>query len=255
MSIGSKALGVARRIEHKVGRYAFYRTSFECPICGYEGPFATDWALTGRRPNAQCPSCWCSERHRTQALVMEELAKRHDFSEMSILHIAPERFNRDRFREMFGTYVTADIEGDDTDMYLDLTDTDLPDESYDVIYASHVFEHIPDDIAAAKTVARLLRPGGFAVLPVPIVCERTVEFPGLVAVDTEYGHVRAPGPDYFDRFADLFDIEVFTSPDLDQRFQVWVYENRTRYPTSWAPYRTPSPGRRHIDIVPVLNRR
>jgi hypothetical protein len=88
---------------------------------------------------------------------------------------------------------------------------------------------------------------------VPIVCQTTIEFPHVV--DTEYGHVRAPGPDYFDRFAELFDIETFTSEDLDDHYQVWVYENRSRYPTKWAPYRTPSPGKRHVDIVPVFTKR
>lgn len=204
----------------------------------------------GRRAHAQCPQCWGSERHRCQALVMDQLAERYDFSTMSILHVSPEEHLAQRFRREFGNYVSADLGGRGVDLDLDLTDCDLPSASFDVVYASHVFEHIPDDRAAAETVRRLLRPGGFAVLPVPIVVEATVEFPGQV--DTEYGHVRAPGPDYFERFADLFEIEYFTSPELDQSAQPWVYENRSRYPTRWAPYRTPTPGRRHIDIVPVL---
>jgi len=254
MSLATKGVGAVRRVEQKVAPLAGYRHHYTCPICGYEGPFASDIALTGRRPNAQCPNCWCSERHRTQALVMDRLAERYDFGSMSMLHIAPESFLEDRFRERFGRFVTADLTIKyGVDMAVDLTDTDLPDESFDVVYASHVFEHIPDDMAAARTVHRLLTPDGFAVLPVPIVCTATVEFPH--AVDTEYGHVRAPGPDYFDRFSDLFDIERFTSEELDDTYQVWVYENRTRYPTKWSPYRTPSSGKRHIDIVPVFTKK
>jgi hypothetical protein len=254
MSIGTKAVGVARRIEQKTARHARYRHTYTCPVCGYVGPFASDIALTGRRPNAQCPNCWCSERHRTQSQVMDILGKRYDFSTMSILHLSPEEFFIDRFRNEFGTYTSANLDPKPgIDMLLDLTDTDLPDESYDVIYASHVFEHIEDDVAAAKTVHRLLTPNGFAVLPVPIVCDATVEFPERV--ETEYGHVRGPGPDYFDRFEGMFDIERFTSEDLDDRNQVWVYENRTRYPTKWAPYRTPSSGKRHLDIVPIFTKK
>jgi predicted SAM-dependent methyltransferase len=254
MSMATKAVGAARRVEKKVARAAWYRRTYTCPICGYVGPFASDIALTGRRPRAQCPSCWCSERHRTQALVMDILAEKFDFASMSMLHVSPERFLAARFREEFGTYTSSQYEErPGIDLVLDLTACDLPDESFDVVYASHVLEHIPDDRAAAETIHRLLTPGGFAVLPVPIVCLSTVEFPRVV--DTEYGHVRGPGPDYFDRFADLFDVDRYTSDDLDDTHQVWVYENRSRYPTTWAPYRTPSAGRRHRDIVPILTKR
>ena len=250
MSAHSKLLGLGRRVDRVTVPMAFWRNDYQCPLCGYSGHFLNDWVLTGIRPNATCPSCGGLERHRLQWAVMDELASRFDFTSMAMLHLAPESHLARRFRGEFGAYTTAEYEGKNADLALDLTDTDLPDASYDVIFASHVLEHIPDDGEAARTVQRLLRPGGFAVLPVPIVCEKTVEYPE--AVDTEFGHVRGPGPDYFDRFADLFDIELFTSADVDQSIQPWVYENRSKYPTTSAPYRTASPGRRHIDIVPVM---
>jgi SAM-dependent methyltransferase len=254
MTLATKGLGAIRRVEQKVAPHAAYRPKYTCPICGYHGPFASDIALTGRRPNAQCPKCWCSERHRTQSQVMDRLAEKYDFSQMSMLHIAPEAFFEDRFRSSFGRYVAGDLTLKyGAEIEVDLTNTDLADESFDVIYASHVFEHIPDDLAAGRTVHRLLTGNGFAVLPVPIVCQSTIEFPHVV--DTEYGHVRAPGPDYFDRFGDLFDVETYTSEDLDDHNQVWVYEDRSHYPTKWAPYRTPSPGKRHVDIVPVFTKK
>lgn len=252
MSIGTKAVGAVRRVERRIATHAKHRRSYTCPFCGYTGPFASDIALTGRRPNAQCPRCWCSERHRTQAQVLDILARRYDFSSMSVLHLSPEPFLAERLRQEFGSYTSAAYEARaDLDLQIDLTACDeIADSTYDVVYASHVLEHIPDDRAAVRNVHRILTPSGFAVLPVPIVCRSTVEFPR--AVETEYGHVRGPGPDYFDRFTDVFDLETFTSADLDDRYQVWVYENRTRYPTKWAPYRTPSAGRRHLDIVPVF---
>ena len=253
ISVTTKMIGLGNRVDKLVTPVAFYRQKFECPICGYEGQFQADWSLMGRRAHAKCPQCNCSERHRSQALVMDRLAERYDFGQLKILHIAPERFFRERFEKEFGEYVSGDLGGRDCDLDVDLTDTDLPSDSFDVVFASHVFEHIVDDRAAAATVARLLRPGGFAVLPVPIVVEHTVEYPQRMEI--EYGHVRAPGPDYFDRFEEWFDVELFTSPELDQRKQVWVYENRSRYPSKFAPYRTPTDGRRHIDIVPVMHKK
>lgn len=43
----------------------------------------------------------------------------------------------------------------------------FPDESFDRIIASEVFEHVPDDRAAYRELARILRPGGTMALTVP----------------------------------------------------------------------------------------
>ena len=223
--------------------------ALECSVCGYTGRFATAWALTGKRPHAHCPRCRAAERHRLQSLVLDRLAESFDFSKLSMLHVAPESVFAQRFSQSFGQYVTTDIERQDVDLQLDLTSLDLPDNSFDVVYASHVLEHIRDDKLALAEVARVLRPGGIAVLPVPIACLATVEYPEAVA--SEAWHVRAPGPDYFDRYREWFRVEVFASGDFDAKHQLYVHEDRTRFPNQFAPYRTPSPGPLHIDLVPV----
>jgi SAM-dependent methyltransferase len=41
------------------------------------------------------------------------------------------------------------------------------DAAFDVVIANHVLEHIPDDGAAIAELARVLRPGGRAILMVP----------------------------------------------------------------------------------------
>jgi SAM-dependent methyltransferase len=246
------ALTVANRLDRSVSRAlpaALVRHPRRCPACGYAGRFSTAWALTGRRAEAYCPACHAAERHRLQALVVDQLAGRRDFASMSMLHVAPEPILQGRFRDAFGSYTTADLVRDDVDLNVDLTDMPLETGSYDVVYASHVLEHIPDDRAAIAEIRRVLAPGGFAVLPVPIVCEATVEYPRPVA--SEAGHVRAPGPDYFERFTEFETVEVFRSADFGEEPQVYVVEDRTRYPNRHAPFRTPSPGRRHEDMVPV----
>lgn len=67
----------------------------------------------------------------------------------------------------------------------------FPDATFDRIVASEVMEHIPDDVAGMRELARVLKPGGAIAITVPRF------FPELVcwALDTDYhetpgGHVR-----------------------------------------------------------------
>lgn len=81
---------------------------------------------------------------------------------------------------------------------LDLRSLPYDAASFDLVYASHVLEHI-DDWAALGEIFRILAPGGVAVLPVPLVVENTVEHHSPNPFEAE--HVRAPGPDYFGRYS------------------------------------------------------
>jgi SAM-dependent methyltransferase len=223
---------------------------FVCPGCGFTGRFVTSRSITGNRPYAMCPQCKAAERHRLQSLVLDLLMVRHDFSKLSVLHIAPEAALKSRLRNASEEYLSGDLVPVGVDLTIDLTRIDQPNERYDVVYASHVLEHVKDDIIALGEIVRVLRPGGFAVLPVPIVADTTIEYQSPVW--TEAGHVRAPGPEYYDRYRKVFSrVDLFTSGDFDEKYQTWVYEDRSRYPTNSCPYRKPVMGARHIDIVPV----
>lgn len=48
-----------------------------------------------------------------------------------------------------------------------LDEVPLDNESVDFILSTQVFEHIPDDLTAAKELNRLLRPGGMALISTP----------------------------------------------------------------------------------------
>ncbi len=48
-----------------------------------------------------------------------------------------------------------------------LADSPLPSDTYDAMVLLNVLEHIEDDVAATKHIARMLRPGGVAVIEVP----------------------------------------------------------------------------------------
>lgn len=124
------------------------------------------------------------------------------------------------------------------------------DSTYDLVFASHVLEHIPNDKKAIQEIRRILKPDGIAILPVPLVAESTIEYPEPNPHETY--HVRAPGVDYFDRYTLYFSrIEKYTSDSLPEKYQLFIYEDRSRWPTVQCPLRPAMEGDRHIDIVPV----
>jgi ubiquinone/menaquinone biosynthesis C-methylase UbiE len=169
---------------------------------------------------------------------------------MRMLHFAPEGLLRERFKAAFAYYETADIDMPDVNHRVDLQKLPFSDGVYDIVYASHVLEHVPDDLAAIAEIRRILAPGGIAILPVPIVCESTVEYRKPNA--SESMHVRAPGLDYFDRYRRVFKrVETYTSTDFPATYQLHIVESRRNYPRRDSPQRTPMEGDRHIDVVPV----
>ena len=223
--------------------------SYSCPICGYRGPFL----VLKESRSTLCPSCGSFPRHRLQTLVMTELLNDPNTNKGSMLHVAPEFFFSKMFASHFGKVDTADIDRDDVDYKEDLRRLSFPDASYDMVYASHVLEHIDDDEAAIKEVWRVLKPGGIAILPVPINAPKTVDYGAPNPSETD--HVRCCGLDYFDRYRAVFDaVEVHGSDDYPAQHQLYKYETRDHYPTPESPLHPPMPGDKHPDAVPICRK-
>ena len=183
---------------------------FECPVCNYQGPFVTFNWFAGVRKHAICPKCESLERHRLQYLALKNVLNDLGDREMRMLHFAPEPFFQEMFSERFEPYETADLFMNGVNHKVDIQNLPFEGGSYDFVFASHVLEHIQDDVKAIREIRRVLRPNGVAVLPVPIVSERTIEYPE--ANPHEGGHVRAPGLDYFDKYKQFFGrVEVYSS--------------------------------------------
>ena len=173
---------------------------------------------------------------------------------MRILHFAPEPFFADLFRKWFVGYTSADLTGRKLDYAADLTALPFPNESYDVVYASHILEHIQDDRRALREIRRVLTPGGMAFLPVPIFeGVKTVEYPEPNPFETD--HVRQPGHDYYDRYEEVFDRVVrYSSSGFPPHHQLYIHEDRSGWPTPTMPLKQPMQGTKHSDIVPVCYR-
>ncbi len=226
------------------------KPKYHCPVCEYDGPFMTAKDPTGDRKDAICPGCSCAERHRLQWLVLEALPERANFKNMHILHCAPEAAMAKRLKALFGKYNSADLLDPTVDYKVDLRKIPFEDATFDVVFASHVLEHIPEDIQAIKEIRRILKPNGIAILPVPVVNQTTIDYtePNLA----EWGHVRAPGLDYFDRYEPFFSrVRTYTSSEFDEKFQPFLYEDRSHWPNDAFPKRQPSDLPRHDEIVPI----
>ena len=226
------------------------KKKFECPVCCYCGPFMDVAPSTGLRKHAKCPSCNALERHRIQFVVVNDILNGIATNKLTMLHFAPEPFFQEYFSERFGQYETADIDMKGVDHQVDLQRLPFNNESYDFVFASHVLEHVPDDEKAISEIRRILKPNGIAVLPVPIVSEKTIEYPE--PNPHESYHVRAPGFDYFTRYERHFSkVEKFDSDSLPVKYQLFIYEDRSQWPTKEMPLRPSIQGDKHIDIVPV----
>lgn len=142
-----------------------------------------------------------------------------------VLHVAPERCFEGPLRQRLGAgYLTADLLDPGAMEQMDITNIRHPDESFDVIYCSHVLEHVPDDRQAMRELRRVLKQDGWAVLLVPITAERTIEDPTVTdprereRAFGQHDHVRRYGPDYADRLREAgFDVLATEVPDLLER--------------------------------------
>jgi SAM-dependent methyltransferase len=184
----------------------------ECPCCGSR--FRHFRGFHG--PDRLCWRCGALERHRSLWLYLN---REPDLTRpgVSVLHVAPEPILRDRFQSVPGVrYVGGDLNAEYGPERIDVTDLQFDDASFDVVMCNHVLEHVPDDRQAMRELARVLKPGGRAILQVPYVdANMTDEDPAVVdSADRlrrfgQSDHVRRYGWDYVDRLRDAgFSVEV-----------------------------------------------
>jgi SAM-dependent methyltransferase len=175
-----------------------------CPICRSHLRTLQAFGVKPRK-NAQCPVCGSLERHRLAYLFLIQKTDLFMPPVKRMLHVAPEECLAPILKQSeFINYISADL-APFAMLEMDLTDIYFPDETFDVIYVSHVFEHILDDRKAMQEVFRVLKPDGWAILQVPISLQTTFEDPSIVEPEErerhfgQSDHVRRYGEDYYDR--------------------------------------------------------
>ena len=180
-----------------------------CPLCD-RGAIAFLPSGTPPRPHALCPFCGSLERTRMMALALKQRGL--PMAGQRVLHVAPDRSLRDRLQATPGiTYIAGDKKEPGYSyppgtVDLDVTALPFAEDHFDLLICSHVLEHVPDDRTAMRELFRVLRPGGTAILLVPMSDRPTTDEDPTVTDPQErqrrFGqrdHVRLYGRDYFDR--------------------------------------------------------
>jgi SAM-dependent methyltransferase len=205
-----------------IRRAAGASRSRHCPACGGD---VVGFFRYGAEGEWGCPSCGASPRQRLVTQLMDSgvIAVPH---KAAVLHLAPNESSLvSRFRAASADYVPADL---DPSRYPlpDVQKVDLmalADEGrFDIVYASHVMEHVPDDMLVLRNIHRALKPGGEAWLIVPLWAKPTED--GSYDIPPrererrfgQWDHVRQYGPDFADRIrAAGFDLDLLTAADVD----------------------------------------
>jgi SAM-dependent methyltransferase len=140
-----------------------------------------------------------------------------------LLHFAPEAGVTKMLQKRVGRYESADIAPGRADRVLNIEAIAAADASYDCIVCSHVLEHV-DDAKAMREIHRVLKPGGVALIMLPVIEGWAATYENAAVISPEdrkrhYGqadHVRYYGADVRGRIKAVgFSLEEFTAEGPD----------------------------------------
>ncbi|MFH1160148.1 MAG: methyltransferase domain-containing protein [bacterium] len=217
---------LGKRLRGAWQKYLSFRYSgstYFCPFCGnsfrellpggFDFPVLKEKQIVGGgyRKNIVCPRCFSLDRDRLIYIFLKE--KTNLFTApLKVLHVAPEGCIRALLMSLPNLDYRSGVkyyEGYYYDRKVNLMDvTNMPfeSESFDVILCNHVLEHIEDDEKAIREIHRVLKPGAWTILQVPIsrTLQTTFHDPSVTTsqqreqVYGQFDHVRIYGQDYPD---------------------------------------------------------
>ena len=162
---------------------------------------------------------------------------------LRMLHLAPEYCYLTRFKKQDNLeYVTGDLNSPWADHHFDCHDIPFDSDSFDVVMANHLLEHVQDDRRVMREFHRVMKPGGWGIFQVPINYKdaQTAEDPNVTdpmereRLYWQQDHVRLYGhEDYPSRLRDagfevtVVDMRTLLGEELYERFGLgeegWVY--------------------------------
>lgn len=200
---------------------SYIGTDRYCPVCK-KSSRKFGKAGIAQRSDAHCIFCDSLERSRLVWLYFERMTDFFDGRQKNVLHIAPESCFAQKLKKRIGSgYLTADISNPEAMVKMDICNIQYPDEMFDVIYCSHVLEHVNDDKRAMHEFYRVLKSNGWAIILVPIMADKTFEDSSVteplerLKLFGQKDHVRIYGPDFVERLRESgFKTEVIRPQDF-----------------------------------------
>ncbi len=200
---------------------------YECPFCrrrfgrfypeGLRLPVFKEKQITsgGYSEHRRCPWCWSSERDRLLHLSLTQ-GPPWGSRMGTVLHLAPEFHLQRLLRRVFGIrYVAGDLRSPLAQVKMSVLDLPVRASSIDGIVCNHVLEHVVDDQKAMAELFRALKPGGWAILQVPI---------GL-ALERTYEDCSIKEPAARERAFGQFDhVRIYSRNDYRRRLEVAGFE-------------------------------
>lgn len=213
-----------KRIKYFIFGLPYRGTGRFCPVCEKS---SVKFAPLGSPPreDVKCMQCGTFERHRLVWEFFKRKTNLFDGHKINMLHIAPEPFFEKRLKKAIGNgYLSADLYDKKAMVKMDITNIHFTDEYFDVIYCSHVLEHIIDDRKAMRELRRVLKSSGWAVIMVPINTETTFEDFSITTpkerlkIFGQEDHVRSYGNDFIDRLREAgFIVNTFAPFDICEK--------------------------------------
>lgn len=196
-------------------RTLFRGNDYYCPVCNsytrLQKQLGMDLAVIREKQIVgagsrftKCPVCESSDRVRLLYLFLRENTKLFQ-EQQHLLHFAPEpALERVIKKHKNIDYLTADLYQNNVMEKMDIRAIPCEENTFDSILCNHVLEHIPDDSQAMSELYRVLKPGGWAILQVPIsfLLEKTFEDASITTEEErqkvfgQIDHVRIYGKDY-----------------------------------------------------------
>jgi SAM-dependent methyltransferase len=216
-------------------RMAFFGRARYCPVCGSHcRRFLAHGPPSRSIQDVVCPACLSHPRLRLAWLFLSTRTDLLDGHPRRVLHVAPEPALTDLLRRSRNIEIeSADLDSPHASVTLDITRTDRESASFDVILCSHVLEHVEDDRQAMRELFRVLRPGGWVMIQVPISSKPTFEDPSITdpaereRLFWQADHVRLYGLDISERLTKAgFEVETVFGDQLvasDQLEKMGIY--------------------------------
>ncbi|MFT4683177.1 MAG: hypothetical protein ACJAU0_001804 [Flavobacteriales bacterium] len=147
----------------------FYRgNKIEDPINGITYRKILPYGRVHPRENALAPDSMSLERHRLIWLYLKE--KTTFFTDkQKFLHMAPEYCFLRLFKKLENIdYVTGDLVSPWAEHHFDAHAIPFEDNSFDIVMANHLLEHVEDDAQVMREFYRVMKPGGWGIFQVPV---------------------------------------------------------------------------------------